>query len=87
MEQFEIYWKRSAIKELKKIDPTVRTRLLEESKRLSLEPYPPGTRKLKGAEHTYRIRVGDYRIIYCIDEQNLQITIVRVRHRKDAYMQ
>jgi mRNA interferase RelE/StbE len=52
---------------------------------LAENPYPTGTRKLAAAEFTYRLRIGDYRVIYTIDDNVLIIEIVRVGHRKDVY--
>jgi mRNA interferase RelE/StbE len=46
---------------------------------------PTGARKLAGAEHRYRIRVGDYRVVYTIDDSSQTVTIERVRHRSAAY--
>ena len=52
---------------------------------LASNPYPTNVRKLTGFEHTYRIRVGDYRVVYDIHSSVLVIDVIRVRHRKDAY--
>lgn len=52
---------------------------------LRSEPRPAGVRKLVGALEGWRIRVGDYRIIYLIDDEAEEVSIVRVRHRKDVY--
>jgi mRNA interferase RelE/StbE len=48
-------------------------------------PRPSGCHKLKGAENLWRIRVGDYRLLYAINDREKVIDIVAVRHRKDAY--
>ena len=52
---------------------------------LATDPFPRGTSKLSGAEHLYRVRVGDYRIIYSVDDQAKLIFVHYVRHRRDAY--
>ena len=52
---------------------------------LAGNPFPAGVRKLKGAEYTYRLRLGDYRVVYEVFHETLCIVIVRVRHRKEAY--
>lgn len=52
---------------------------------LGEEPFPYGSEKLAGSEHTYRIRVGDYRIIYEVSVPSKVVRIQRVRHRKDVY--
>lgn len=54
---------------------------------LAEDPRPDGVRKLQGAEDTYRIRVGDYRVLYEVADAviTITITIIRVAHRRDAY--
>lgn len=61
------------------------TRVAEAVSDLAINPYPPGVKKLVGSEQSYRIRIGDYRVVYEVIENRLVIEIVRVRHRKDAY--
>jgi mRNA interferase RelE/StbE len=60
-------------------------RLLLKIEGLAAEPFPPKSIKLAGAEALYRVRVGDYRIIYGVDAREHTVTIHYVRHRKDAY--
>ena len=48
-------------------------------------PRPPGSRKLSGNLEGWRVRVGDYRILYLIDDTAETVTVVRVRHRRDVY--
>jgi len=52
---------------------------------LSATPRPPGVRKLRGAEGLFRLRVGDYRILYEVDDAAQVVTVYRVRHRREAY--
>jgi mRNA interferase RelE/StbE len=85
MASYSIAWKRSAAQELKKLPREVVGRILKVVEQLATEPYPSGVRKLVGAEHTYRIRVGDYRIIYSVMASALIIEIIRVGHRRDIY--
>ncbi len=85
MASFRIEWKNSTLKELQKLPRQIVTRVVAAVDDLSANPYPHGVRKLVGSEHTYRIRVGDYRVIYDVFENSLIIEIVRVRHRKDIY--
>lgn len=85
MEPFSIKWKSSAKKELKKIDRSKITQILTEIGKLSQEPYPLNHKKLLGTEHIYRIRIGNYRVIYSIENNELIIEIIRVRHRKEVY--
>jgi len=85
MASYRIEWKASASKELKRLDRSVIVRIVEAIGRLAEEPLPHGCRKLKGSEDTYRIRVGDYRVVYEVAKNRLVVEIVRVRHRKDVY--
>lgn len=85
MGTYRIDWKKSALRELKRLDKQVVPRIVEAVEGLSDKPIPPGARKLKGSDQSYRIRVGNYRIIYELLKSRLVVQIVRVRHRKEAY--
>jgi mRNA interferase RelE/StbE len=85
MASYSVEWKRSAIKELKKLPREVVPRVLSAVELLAREPYPAGVKKLVGAEHTFRIRIGDYRIVYSVLASRLLIEIIRVANRKDVY--
>jgi mRNA interferase RelE/StbE len=85
MAYWEIEWKTSAGRELKKLDRSVLPRIVETVGGLAENPFPQGCRKLKASGQSYRIRVGDYRVVYDVVEDRRVIQIVRVRHRKDAY--
>lgn len=85
MATYQINWKRSALRELKRLDKQVVPTIVATVESLADNPYPTGVRKLQGSQHTYRIRVGVYRIIYEIFSTHLEIEVVRVKHRKDVY--
>lgn len=85
MASYRIEWKNSAYKELQKLPRQMITRIIAAVTDLSNDPYPSGVKKLIGSERSYRIRIGDYRVIYEIIENKLILEIVRVRHRKDVY--
>lgn len=85
MAYYRIEWKRSAQKELRHLPKEVLAGVLQIVAALSHEPMPMGARKLSSAERLYRLRIGDYRIIYSIHGARLVIEIVRVRHRRDVY--
>jgi mRNA interferase RelE/StbE len=85
MATYKVEWKISALKELKNLDRSVIPRIVAAVESLSGNPRPSGVRKLQGAEHSYRIRVGEYRVVYEIVDEILLVIIVRVRHRKDVY--
>lgn len=85
MASYRIEWKPSATKELKRLPRDVIPRVVRAVGELATNPLPQGAVKLKGSQSTYRIRVGDYRVIYTVIAEVLMIEIVRVRHRRDAY--
>ena len=85
MGTYKIEWKSSALRELKRLDRQVVPRIVAAVETLSSDPFPQGNKKLHGAETTYRIRIGDYRVIYEVFSDRLVVEIARVRHRKDAY--
>jgi mRNA interferase RelE/StbE len=75
----------SAARELRKAPANVQHRLVRAIDRLAAEPGPPDGHKLLGAEDVWRIRVGDYRILYQVFDEVLLIVIVRMGHRRDVY--
>lgn len=85
MASYQIEWKSSAYKELQNLPRPIIEKVVAAVADLSSEPYPHGVKKLAGSERSYRIRIGDYRVVYEVIENKLVIEIVRVRHRKDVY--
>lgn len=86
----EVYLTRRAQKEIEKLSREAQDRVLEAIDDLMEDPSPDGARKLKGdlfgdEFDYYRIRVGDYRVIYTLDEEDYDVLVARVRHRRDAY--
>ena len=82
---FRIEWKKSTKKDLRKLPPDEVDKVLEAVESLVEEPFPHGSEKLAGSEHAYRIRVGDYRVVYEVANFAKLVEIQRVRHRKDVY--
>lgn len=80
---FEITFKSSVAKDLKKISQWQVRRILKAVERLAKDPFPPSSKKLIGSECTYRLRVGDYRVIYTVISKSLEVQLVG--HRKDVY--
>jgi mRNA interferase RelE/StbE len=81
----EVILSRAAEKNLDRIPRQVRVRILNALEELRAMPRPSGAVELKGADELWRIRVGDYRIVYTIQDEELVVLVVRVAHRKDAY--
>jgi mRNA interferase RelE/StbE len=83
---YSVFFSESAAKEIRNFPKTVIIRIVNASGRLAIEPRPAGCKKLKGnQEDIWRIRVGDYRIIYVIEDTIRIVEIRKVRHRKDVY--
>jgi mRNA interferase RelE/StbE len=77
--------KQSAQRELDALDDTVFTRIDRKILALADNPRPPGCRKLRGYRDQWRIRVGDWRVLYLIDDGAKLVTITRVAHRREVY--
>ena len=82
---YRIQVKKSAAKEIAALPKRDRRSVVKAIETLTETPRPVGVRKLAGTKDAYRLRVGDYRIIYQIDDNVLTIFIIRVRHCKDVY--
>ncbi|VAW33056.1 hypothetical protein MNBD_CHLOROFLEXI01-490 [hydrothermal vent metagenome] len=85
MASYQIEWKNSARKELRKLPSDVIQKIMEAAESLRETPFPPNCRKLTGSEQTWRIRIGNYRLVYNFYSSILVIEIIRVVHRKDVY--
>jgi mRNA interferase RelE/StbE len=83
--EYAIVFARSARKQLQVLDRTHALRILGRIESLALAPRPAGCVKLEGGGGHWRIRVGDYRVIYEIDDDRRRIDVSAVRHRRDAY--
>ena len=85
MASYQIEFKSSASKEIEKLPRPMVARVVDAIGALASNPYPQGVKKLSGFDRTYRIRVGDYRVLYSVYENRLVIEIIRIAHRKDVY--
>ena len=86
MADYSLTIKPSAAKELQAIsDKATLTRLIEKIKLLSTQPRPSGSEKLAGSPNLYRVRQGNYRIIYSVDDETRVVDVVKVGHRRDVY--
>ena len=85
MADFAVVFARSARKELQSLDPQVARRILKSIEALVADPRPSGVVKLEGAHDLWRIRVGDWRVVYRIFDAQRLVDVVAVRHRRDAY--
>lgn len=85
MASYKLEWRRSTKKDLKRISRGEILKIVAAVETLSDEPRPAGSTKLSGSEFTYRIRIGNYRVIYEIHDEIILIEVVKVGHRKDVY--
>jgi len=85
MGSYNIYFKPSVQKDLRRIPEATVVRVIKYIEGLAQDPRPRQSIKMLGAERLYRLRVGDYRIIYEIDKGARQVTIHYIRHRKEVY--
>ena len=82
---FEILVERGAEKDLRRLSNPIHDRIIRAMSALAKNPRPPGCRKLSGGENDWRIRVGDYRVIYQIADADQIVRVNRVRHRREVY--
>ncbi len=75
----------SAARRLKKLDPAARARIRGTIELLHDNPRPPAATQLVGGGGEWRVRTGDYRVIYDIDDHIVRILVVAIGHRKDIY--
>lgn len=80
-----IEFAKPAVKQFKALPPQDQQRLKPKIDALAQEPRPAGMVKLSGEDDLYRIRVGDYRIVYTIEDTQLLVLVLKVRHRREVY--
>lgn len=85
MDDYSLFLRPSVEKDLKPLPKDVTVRVWARIEALKFQPFPPNVVKLEGAQRLFRIRVGDYRIVYEVNTAEKQITIQHVRHRREVY--
>jgi mRNA interferase RelE/StbE len=85
MTKYSVKFNRSAEKELDSLEAALVRRIFPKIEALAKEPRPHGCRKLHSEKYMWRIRIGDYRVIYAINDDEHTIEITGVRHRSKAY--
>lgn len=85
MQKFSLIYTRTAIKDIKKLDAVVKKKLSQKILLYVKDPIHYATRLIDSAIGTYRWRIGNYRIIFDIDEKNNRIVVLKVGHRRDIY--
>ncbi|MCC5662468.1 type II toxin-antitoxin system RelE/ParE family toxin [Nostoc sp. CHAB 5784] len=82
---YQIEFTKGANKQLKKLPSHIKERIDSKIEQLAIEPRPVGVKKLADEESLYRIKVGDYRVIYQIFDTILLVSVIKVKHRRDVY--
>ena len=81
---YEVLLERTAERDLKKLPPAEFTRIISAIQALSRQPRPTNSKKLSGAKHDWRVRIGDHRVVYEIDDKAKHVNVMRVRHRREV---
>jgi mRNA interferase RelE/StbE len=84
MASYELAFRKSVAKDLRRVPNDDVARLLERIRALASDPRPPGCEKLSGRER-YRVRQGAYRIVYEVQDRKLIVLVVKVAHRRDVH--
>ena len=82
---YKVLLERGAEKDMNRLPKDVFGRVINAIQALADSPRPPGSKKLVGSPPGWRIRIGDYRVIYDIDDRAESLRILRVRHRREVY--
>ena len=82
---YHVLFQPSAARRLRKLTKGVRERLVAKAESLASDPRPHGCEKLAVMDDTYRVRVGDYRIVYQVQDARLLVLVIRVGDRKEVY--
>ncbi len=85
MPSYKVAFTSSAARELNKLPGQLIARILPRLEKLARNPRPPGCKKLQAGEGEWRIRIGDYRAVYTIDDAKLLVEVTRIRHRSQVY--
>ncbi len=87
--KYEVEFTNAAAKALRKLSKSIQPKLLRGIRdtidALALDPRPPGVEKLESTENLWRVRAGDYRIVYTIEDDVLTVLVVMIRHRREVY--
>ena len=83
--RYRVEVSRPAARQIEALDKTTQARIISRLEALEGDPRPSAAKKLKGERGTWRVRVGDYRIVYAIEDNRLLILVVKVGHRREVY--
>ena len=82
---YKLLFLKSFDKDIRKLNHSLIPHIIEKTLSLENNPRPQQSKKMRGADNEYRLRIGDYRVFYTIDDTKKEITICHVTHRREAY--
>ena len=82
---YQIQFTPQAQRQLRRLSQDLQARIAVHIDALSQNPRPPGCKKLQGEDKLWRIRIGDYRVIYTIEDSTKTVDVTRIAHRKEVY--
>lgn len=82
---YRVFLERAAERDLRRLPSRLHDRVIRAMQALAKNPRPAGCRKLTGSDHDWRIRVGEDRVVYEIDDTAHELRVNRVRHRREVY--
>lgn len=82
---YRVNFSKAAERQFRNLPRGVQSRIAPRIDALAVDPRPPGAVRLSGREDLYRIRVGDYRVLYAIEERELMVLVVKLGHRREVY--
>lgn len=85
MPRYKVEFTSAVLRQLLKLPSKISHKMVSAAEDLAVTPYPIGTRKMKGSENLWRIRVGDYRIVYKVEGHRLVVLILKIGHRREVY--
>lgn len=86
MAKYRVSIKPSAVKELESVEPKkLRQKIAERISALGDNPRPPGCEKISGKDYDYRIRQGDYRVVYTVMDKLVTVVVVKIGNRREVY--
>ncbi len=85
MASYSVELKPSVHKDFRRLPKSVVQRAMRRIEELGENPFPQGVEKLEGAQQLYRLRLGNYRIVYEVDTRARRITVIYIRHRREVY--
>ena len=85
MAQYKVEVKRTAAKELADLNPDLAKKILSALEELASKPMPRQSKKLTASRNSYRLRIGDYRVLYQVDKRSKKVVVFAVGHRREIY--